>query len=225
MPGMVTDVSSSASAATERARPKSSSLTPLAVRKMLVGFRSRWTMPRRCSAASADRIASWVVAASGTGMGPPDSRSASDWPSSSSMQRNGSPSCSPMSNSWQMLRMADRRRGARFANEALAHLRLRGAQDGLDRDRPRQPVVPAFVDDAHAAAANLADDAVGTDGVRHRGKSVGMCGQRIESIVVSLQICRCKIDARHRKSVRALTAQSDHARISDIRSSTGSRRP
>ena len=38
------------------ARPKSSSLTPLDVSMMLPGFRSRWTMPARCAAASASAI-------------------------------------------------------------------------------------------------------------------------------------------------------------------------
>ena len=39
-----------------RARPKSSSFTPCGVRNTFDGLRSRWTMPRACSAASAARM-------------------------------------------------------------------------------------------------------------------------------------------------------------------------
>src|SRR5215203_5302088 len=67
--------------------------------------------------------------------------------------------------------MTDRRRGARFADEPLAHLRLRGPQDGLERHGARQPLVPGFVDDAHAAAADFADYSIGPYHVRHQSRS------------------------------------------------------
>ena len=43
------------------ARPKSSSLTPALVSRMLAGFRSRWTMPLRCAASSASQICARVL--------------------------------------------------------------------------------------------------------------------------------------------------------------------
>ena len=46
----------SAGSVSGRARPKSSSLTPFGVRKTFDGLRSRWTMPRVCSADSAARM-------------------------------------------------------------------------------------------------------------------------------------------------------------------------
>jgi len=38
------------------ASPKSSTFAPFLVSMMLLGFRSRWTMPRACAAASASAI-------------------------------------------------------------------------------------------------------------------------------------------------------------------------
>ena len=70
------------------------------------------------------------------------------------------------------VRMTDRRRRTGLTREPLPHRRIRGSQDGLDRHRARQPIVPALVDDTHAAAPDLADDGVGADGVWHSGNSI-----------------------------------------------------
>ena len=61
--------------------------------------------------------------------------------------------------------MADRGGGTRLAKEPVAHHRVRRRQDRLDGDRTLQAFVHGFVDDAHAAAADLADDPVTADAV------------------------------------------------------------
>jgi hypothetical protein len=55
----------------------------------------------------------------------------------------------------------DGRSRARLAQEALAARRIRGdlARQHLQRDAPAQPLVFCLVDDAHAAASELAQDA------------------------------------------------------------------
>ena len=61
--------------------------------------------------------------ASAGGNGPFSSRSASDWPSSSSIARNGSPSCSPISNSWQMFGWLTAAAARASRMKPIAHLR------------------------------------------------------------------------------------------------------
>ena len=80
-----------------RARPKSSSFTPCGVRNTLDGLRSRWTMPRACSADNAASIPRPMGIVSATLSGPRRRRSASASPSSSSMAMNSSPPSSPIS--------------------------------------------------------------------------------------------------------------------------------
>ena len=89
------------------ARPKSSSLAIggaeaplLRARKILPGFRSRWTIPCRWAAASASAI--WIAIRSASSSGRPDPlalarahRVSSVSPSRSSMTRNAVPACSP----------------------------------------------------------------------------------------------------------------------------------
>ncbi len=87
----------SAPSSSGRARPKSRSFTPWAVRKTLDGFRSRWTMPRACSAESAASMPSPIGSASEVLSGPRCSRSASDSPSRSSIAMNRRPPSSPTS--------------------------------------------------------------------------------------------------------------------------------
>jgi hypothetical protein len=59
-----------------------------------------------------------------------------------------------------------------LAAEALPLLGagVRAAQDHLERHRPVQVEVPGQPDDAHAAAAQLAQDRVAGDGGRARGR-------------------------------------------------------
>ena len=58
------------------------------------------------------------------------------------------------------VRMADGGCRPRLAEETIPHLRIGRGQDRLERDRSLEPLVDRFVDDAHAAAADLPDDPV-----------------------------------------------------------------
>ena len=66
------------------------------------------------------------------------------------------------------VRMTDRCGSTRFAQEPIAHLRIGCRLDRLQRHRSLKPLVDRFEDDAHAAAPNLTDDAVGANGLGHR---------------------------------------------------------
>src|SRR5271157_3495548 len=65
------------------------------------------------------------------------------------------------------VRMVQRRRGLGFALKARQRLRIAGHFLGqeLERDKAMQPRVLGLVDDAHAAASKLFDDAVVRDGL------------------------------------------------------------
>ena len=84
------------------ARPKSRSLAPDLVRMTLPGFRSRWTTPAACAAASASPISRAYLMARSTGNRPCARRWASVSPSRYSMTRKSAPSWCPTSNSGQM---------------------------------------------------------------------------------------------------------------------------
>src|SRR5690606_27930868 len=72
------------------ARPKSSTFTwPSAVSAMLEGFRSRWTIPFSCEAASASATCRAIDSAASSGIGPSARRAASVGPSTSSMTSDG----------------------------------------------------------------------------------------------------------------------------------------
>ena len=70
-----------------RARPKSISFAPLRVSITLPGFRSRWTIPRRCAVSSASAI--WIATrtCSAGGSGPFARRAVSVSPSINSITR------------------------------------------------------------------------------------------------------------------------------------------
>jgi hypothetical protein len=71
-----------------RASPKSSTLTrPAGVILMFAGFRSRWTMRASCAAVSASAICRAIRIAPVAGSGPWAMRSASVFPSTSSITR------------------------------------------------------------------------------------------------------------------------------------------
>ena len=67
--------------------------------------------------------------------------------------------------------MVEGRSGARLAAEALQGLGIVGDIIGqeLQGDKTMQPGVFRLVDDAHAAAAKLLDDAVVRDGLANHG--------------------------------------------------------
>ena len=143
-----------------RARPKSSSLTPWGVRKTFDGLRSRWTMPRACSADSAASIPSPIGTAWDTLKGPRRRRSPSASPSSSSMAMNSCPVFADLVDLADV-RMIDTGRRARFPPEPFAR-RLIAAhrQHRLERDDTLQPFVARCIDDAHPAFAELASNGV-----------------------------------------------------------------
>jgi len=66
-------------------------------RSTLAGFRSRWTMPRSCAAATPRAIRATSAAAARGSSRPRASRSASDPPDRYSIAMNGAPACSPSS--------------------------------------------------------------------------------------------------------------------------------
>jgi len=61
------------------------------------------------------------------------------------------------------VRMADRRGRPGLAEEPLPNLAVLRLQNGLDRNRAPETIVARLIDDPHAAAPDLPDDAVGTD--------------------------------------------------------------
>ena len=68
--------------------------------------------------------------------------------------------------------MVERRGGFGFADEAFVGLRI-GAKVGSQKfegDRPVEAGVVGFVDDAHAAAAELFDDAILRNGASDHSK-------------------------------------------------------
>ena len=80
------------------ARPKSATFgVPSAASSTLPGFRSRWTMPRSCAAATPRATFSTSSAAARGDMRGPPSRSESDPPVTSSIAMNGHPAWSPIS--------------------------------------------------------------------------------------------------------------------------------
>ena len=154
---------------TGRARPKSSSLTPCGVMNTLDGFRSRWMMPRWCSASSAERIPSVVDTASGAGIAPSvqpiTERSAFE-------ELHGEEGLAGVLADLEQLtdvRVIDGRGRARFPEESLAHRRVRRWQDGLDRNGALELIVHALENDTHATASDLTDDPITADAVGNRG--------------------------------------------------------
>ena len=175
---MVTAVSSSAIDATVRARPKSSSFTPLRgeedVRRLQIAVHDAAAVQRRQRRQDRQLRRRRL----GDGHGPAGQPLGERLAVEQFHAEERLPLVFADVEQLADVRMADGSRGARLAKEALAHLRLRRAKDRLDRDRPRQPVIPAFVDDTHPAATDFPDDAVGTYGVRHGRRGIGMSYRR-----------------------------------------------
>ncbi len=92
-------VAAGPAAAIARAMPKSVSTTrPSAAMRTLSGLRSLWITPAACALARPAAIACAISTARATEKAPSRAMAAaSDSPSTSSMVRNFSPSCSPMS--------------------------------------------------------------------------------------------------------------------------------
>ena len=144
------------------ARPKSSSLAPTFVRKTLPGFRSRWTMPARC--ASIERAGDLHRDRQRLGE---RQRPAGD-PIGQRLalevlhdEERGSVVLADVVQRADV-RVGELRDGARFQVEARAELRIGRQRLGQDfhRDEPIEPGVAGFVDLAHAAGAERAEDFV-----------------------------------------------------------------
>ncbi len=90
-------------------------------------------------------------------------RSASDCPSSSSIARNGSPSCSPISNIWQMCGWLT---AAAARASRISRSRIWGSDEGrmvFIATRRRRHLVERLEHDTHSTASYLSDDAVVAD--------------------------------------------------------------
>ena len=137
------------------------------------------------------------------------------------------------------VRMLERRRHARLALEALAELRVGGelGDDDLQRDAPTEPPIGGEVDDAHAAAPDLALDVVGAEGAvlvagsrwRHRtgGGRTGL-GSRAGPAPAarsSPSSCRNGGEAPARSHVRAATSAPKGAASTTASWSPSSSRP
>ena len=149
-----------------RASPKSSSFTPCGVRNTLDGFRSRWTMPRACSAESAASMPRPIGTAS---------RHAQRSPPQALRQRlaleelHGDEQLAALladlvdlADVW----MIHARGRARFTPEALARRLVAGQRrHRLQGDRALETLVARRVHDAHSALPQLAHHRIAADAI------------------------------------------------------------
>ena len=164
----------SAPASSGWARPKSSSLTPCAVRKTFDGFRSRWTMPRACSAASADSMPRPIGSASAAVRAPRSSRAAQRLALEQLHGDEDAPGVLADLVDLADVGMVDAGGGAGLAPQPLARgLVRRRRRQRLEGDGPGQPLVAGGVDHAHPAFADLALDRVVADPRRDRPAGAG----------------------------------------------------
>ena len=150
-----------------RASPKSSSFTPCGVRKTLDGFRSRWTIPRACSAESAASMPSAIGTASAGAQRSP-SQPLGERLAFEELHRDEQPAA-VLADLVDLadVRMIDARRGARLAPQPLPRRLVAGERrHRLEGDGALEPLVARRVDDAHAAFAQLAHDRVAADASR-----------------------------------------------------------
>ena len=127
---------------------------------------SRWTMPGQCASATPRASGSISPAARGAGQGVPSSRRSRLPPGTYSSSKYGRPSASPM---WWICTMLGCWRsgdGLRLGQEAKGGLDagMGAAQDHLQDAGAIQEDLSGAVDDAHAAAAQLAQDLIAGDG-------------------------------------------------------------
>ena len=197
------------------ARPKSSTFTrsrePM---KMLAGLMSRWMMPAVCAASSASAI--WMPTSSSVFRlsGPAASRSCSVVPSRYSMTMNDRPSCSPMS--WMVQMFVWFSADAVCASRAN-RLKASGSPrelvgDELERHRTAQPRIFGLVHDAHAAAAQLLDDAVVRERLTDQRIAAGLSESRPSSPLrspASSRAARSIAGAPRNLSARSCAASSE----------------
>ncbi len=168
MPARVTPVTVLSDSSTSgRARPKSTSFTPCGVRNTFDGFRSRWMMPRACSADRAASMPNPMGSACAALSGPRRRRSDNTSPSRSSMAMNSTPRVLADLVDLADVRMVDAGCGARLAPEPFARRVLVGErQHHFQRDRALQPFVARGIDYAHAAFAELVRNRIVADARR-----------------------------------------------------------
>ena len=175
--------------ASDLARPKSVILgVPSAASRTLPGFRSRWTMPSRCASATARASASINSAARRAGQGVPSSRR-SRLPPSTILQLEEGQAVGLADvvdlHDVGVLQAGD---GLRLGQEADGGLvvGMGTGQDHLQGAGAVQEDLSGAVDDAHAAAAQLAQDLVAGD-----GRNGPLSGSRRCVVVVRPRHGRC----------------------------------
>ena len=132
------------------------------VNLMFAGLRSRWMIPFSCAASSASAIWRATSSASSSGNGPPDRRSASVGPSTSSITM----ACRPpaISRPWIVrdVRMVQRREQPRFALQPRDPIRIarERRRQHLDGDLPMQPRIERTIHLAHATGVQRTEDAI-----------------------------------------------------------------
>ena len=154
------------SESSDLARPKSVSLgVPSAARRTFPGFRSRWTMPIRCASATPRQRFDQLgrpPRRPGRAVEPPVQAAAGDVLQLEERQAVGLADVVDL-HDVGVLKPGDR---LRLGQEASGRLDagMGAAQDHLQDAGAVQKDLPGAVDDAHAAAAQLAQDLVAGDG-------------------------------------------------------------
>ena len=145
------------------ARPKSVILgLPSSVIKTLAGFRSRWMMPRACGSAIARQSSITIVAAVTRWLRPATDRLGETAPGDKLQREVRQPVVVAVVVDLDNPRVLDLGDGVGLGVEPsdLVGGGVRPGQNHLQRDQSIQSDVPGFVDDAHAASADLRDDLV-----------------------------------------------------------------
>ena len=154
------------------AKPKSRILAcPRLVTKMLAGLMSRWTIPSACAASSASAISMASDRMISISSGLPADAVLQGHAFQKLHGDEGWPSCFADLVDRADVGMVQSGSGLRFALKALEGLRVVGYIVGqeLQGDEAAELGVLGLVDDAHAAAAELFDDAVVRDGLADHG--------------------------------------------------------
>ena len=145
-----------------RARPKSSSLTPWGVRKMFAGFRSRCTMPRSCTTASASSTAQAIGHDVGVGQRSAREARRERLPGQQFHDEEIHPVLLAHVMNRADVRVIERRDGAGLPLEAFPPLGIsgHGRRQHFDGNITPEPGIVRPIDLAHPACAERAADHV-----------------------------------------------------------------
>ncbi len=148
---------------------------PSSVSRTLAGFRSRWMMPLACASAIARQSSITIVAAARGGCGLPPMELGEAAPGDEFQGEVRQALVVAVFVDLDDPRVLDLGDGAGLDVESsdLVGRGVRPGQDHLERDQAIQPDVPGFVDDAHAASADLRDDLVARHGQPDRASTAG----------------------------------------------------